>query len=73
MFLKRNKMETVKELEQKVSNLSPNELAEFRKWYEEFDAEVWDKQFEEDVKAGKLDHLAQQALKDFECKEIPNP
>jgi len=27
-------------------------------WIEEFDAAIWDKQFEEDVKSGKLDELA---------------
>ncbi len=66
-------METVKELEQRVSNLSRKELTEFRSWFEAFDAAVWDGQFEEDVKAGKLDHLAQQALQDFKdgkCKKI---
>ena len=26
--------------------------------------EAWEKKFEEDVKAGKLDHLAEKALKD---------
>ena len=29
------------------------------------EAAVWDKQFEEDVKAGRLDHLGKKARKDF--------
>ncbi len=39
----------------------------------EAEAEVWDKQFEEDVKAGKLDRFAEEALADFragKCEEI---
>jgi hypothetical protein len=31
-------------------------------WFAEFDAEIWDRQFEEDVAAGRLDGLAEQAL-----------
>ena len=39
----------------------------------EAEAEIWDKQFEEDVKAGKLDRFAEEALADFragKCEEI---
>ena len=36
----------------------------FRRWYAAFDAETWDRQFEADVKAGKLDALADKALRD---------
>ena len=57
-------MSKVKELEKQVEQLSPAELAEFRRWYAEFDAQVWDRQFEADVKAGKLDALAEKALRD---------
>ena len=55
----------VDELITRVSGLSRDELAEFRQWYEEFDAEVWDREFEEDVKSGKLDKLAEEAMADF--------
>jgi len=30
-----------------------------------FDAEVWDQQFEEDVAAGRLEQLAEEALQDL--------
>jgi len=33
------------------------------RWYASFDAEAWDRQFEADVKAGKLDALADKALR----------
>ncbi len=58
-------MQAVQELQADVAQLSADELARFRAWFEEFDAKVWDKQFEEDVKLGKLDHLANQAIADF--------
>ena len=41
-----------------IEKLSPEELAAFRIWYAAFDAEAWNRQFEADVKAGKLDLLA---------------
>ena len=58
-------MPAVQEIQADVAHLSPDELARFRAWFEEFDAKVWDKQIEEDVKLGKLDHLANQAIADF--------
>ncbi len=57
-------MSKVKDIENQVKELSPEELAAFRQWFARFDAEAWDQQFEADVKAGKLDTLAQRALKD---------
>ena len=47
----------VDELISGVSRLSMDELSEFREWYEEFDADAWDRDLEEDVKAGRLDAL----------------
>ncbi len=66
-------MPAVQELQSAVSQLSIDELARFREWFDEFDAEVWDRQFEEDVKSGKLDRLANQAVADFragKCQEL---
>ena len=56
----------VDKLISRVSSLSRDELAEFREWYEEFDSNLWDKHFEEDVKSGRLDTLAEKAIADFE-------
>jgi len=58
---------TVKEIEQAVVQLSKNQLAEFRAWYEKFDADVWDRQIEEDIAAGKLDALADAAIADHKA------
>jgi len=51
-------------LEEQIKELSREELAQFRDWLAVFDAEVRDRQFEADVKAGKLDALAKNALQD---------
>ena len=66
-------MFTIEEIEQAVLKLSSEELASFREWFDELDAEIWDKQFEMDVKSGKFDELANQAIADFrsgKCKEL---
>ena len=54
-------MDKIDELEQRVQALSDDELAAFRRWFAEFDGEAWDRQFESDVKAGKLSPLAERA------------
>ncbi len=53
------------EIERAVSQLSREELAKIRAWFAEFDAANWDRQFETDVAAGRLDALADKALKDL--------
>jgi hypothetical protein len=58
-------MGTVPEIEAAVRELSPSDLSNFRKWFQEFDAEAWDRQLEQDAQAGRLDALAEEALKDF--------
>jgi hypothetical protein len=51
-------MSTVHEIENAVRRLPPDDLAAFRAWFAEFDAEVWNRQLDEDVAAGRLDTLA---------------
>ena len=58
-------MSTVKDIELAVRKLTEKELSSFRAWFAEFDAEAWDKQFEQDVAAGRLDKLADEALDDL--------
>ena len=56
---------SIHEIEQAIAELSPNESARFREWFEEFDAQAWDEQFENDAKSGKLDKLANKAIRDY--------
>ena len=55
-------MTTVAQITGAVRRLPKRELAKFRKWFAEFDAAAWDREFEEDVAAGRLDALAREAL-----------
>ena len=56
----------IKELESAIAQLPPSELAELAKWFEEFHAQIWDAQLEQDVKDGRLDALLKQAEQEFE-------
>ena len=56
----------IKEIESAIAQLPASELAELARWFEEFQARGWDAQLEQDVKAGRLDALLDQAEQDFE-------
>ena len=55
-------MSKIEQLEHEVEALSAAELSEFRRWFVDFDASVWDDQFSADAQTGKLDALAEAAL-----------
>lgn len=50
-------MSTIKEIETAIAKLSPQEIAQLRTWFQEFDAEAWDQQLDIDAASGKLDAL----------------
>ena len=58
-------MSTIQEIQQAISHLTGDDLANFRLWFEEFDAKMWDSKLEQDAASGKLDKIANQAIDDF--------
>ncbi len=62
--MKKRRMGKIEDLEQQVQALSLDELARFRTWFLEFAWAAWDQQIERDVRAGRLDDLADKALRD---------
>ena len=58
---------SVQELEIAVTQLPSPELAQFSKWFEEYQADLWDKQIEQDALSGRLDALAEQANGEFKA------
>jgi hypothetical protein len=55
---------TLEELENAVAGLSNEQLARFRAWFSNFDSAAWDRQLEEDVAAGRLDAIADEAIQE---------
>ena len=66
-------MAKVNELTNEVQQLNRDELAEFRDWFRKYDSDEWDKEIEQDVLAGKLDKLGNEAIAEHKAgrtKEI---
>jgi hypothetical protein len=60
-----NTSSTVEDIQQAISSLPEDELARLREWFEDIDAQAWDRQLEEDIRAGKLDQLARETLEEY--------
>ena len=58
-------MPDVQAIEEAVKALPPRDLAEFRRWFSDFDFAVWDSQIQADSDAGKLDKLLAEAEDDY--------
>ena len=57
-------MTTVAEITGAVRQLPKRDLDRFRKWFAAYDAAAWDRQFERDVAAGRLDKFAREAQRE---------
>jgi len=63
----------VRDIQSAIQKLSKEDKVALREWFDQLDAEEWDRQFEEDAKSGKLDDLAKRATADFrsgKCREL---
>ena len=58
-------MTKLEQIEKSVAQLDPKELEAFSLWFDEFQAERWDRQIEKDDAEGKFDRLAEEALTEF--------
>ena len=48
---------SVNEIEIAITQLSSKDLTDLIMWFEDFRAQMWDKQIEQDLKTGRLDAL----------------
>ncbi len=66
-------MSNVKEIETAVIKLPPNDFSAFAKWFEEYQAKVWDNKIAKDFESGRLNELLAEVEVDFEkgnCQEL---
>ena len=63
-------MPDVMALEEAVKALQPQDLAEFRLWFADFDLAAWDRQIEVDASPGKLDALLAEADEDYNAGSL---
>ena len=58
---------SVQDLETAVTRLSPEELARFSQWFEQYAAEQWDRQIEADSLAGRFEAAGKRAKADYDA------
>ncbi len=63
-------MTKLEQIEKSIAELPPADVAKLRAWLEHFAEEMWDRQIEADVKAGKLDKLVEEARADIKAGRI---
>ena len=57
-------MSELERIEKAIQTLDREQLLEFQRWFDDFLAEQWDHALERDVAAGRLDAMADEALRD---------
>ena len=62
-------MPDVKAIEDAVKALPARDLAEFRRWFAEFEFAAWDDQIEADSASGKMERLLDEAEEDYRLGE----
>ncbi len=60
-------MTKLEKIEADIKSLSAEDIKSLGNWFAEFQADQWDAQIERDAKAGKLDKLAAEALKELDA------
>jgi len=63
-------MPDVKAIEEAIKALQPQDLAEFRRWFAEFDLVAWDQKLDADASGGKLDKLLAEAEEDYNAGSV---
>jgi DNA repair photolyase len=59
------KLATVEEIQAAVLRLPRAEAARLAVWFAQRDAELWDREMEEDAASGRLDFLAQEGESEY--------
>lgn len=57
----------IKEIENAITQLSTEDVAELSVWFADYHAKVWDKQIERDLDAGRLDALLEEVDTEYEA------
>jgi hypothetical protein len=63
-------MTKLEKIEETISALPDEELWKLAEWFDELKAARWDKQIEDDAKAGKLDKLFAEAKADIAAGRV---
>jgi hypothetical protein len=64
---------SIEDIEKAVAGLPPDQYAEFRAWFDAFEADRFDRKIERDAQAGKLDQFANEAQQWHSLANSKNP
>ena len=56
----------VQEIESAITQLPQDQVAELAAWFEQFHAQLWENQIEQDARAGRLDSLLDETAQDLD-------
>ncbi|PSQ80317.1 MAG: hypothetical protein BRD46_04415 [Bacteroidetes bacterium QS_8_68_15] len=60
---------SVKEIENAITELSTEDVAELSAWFADYQAKLWDEQIERDLDEGRLDALLEKVDAEYEAGE----
>ncbi len=58
---------SITEIKTEIAQLPAPDLAELAQWFEEFQADAWDRQIERDIKAGRFEAIFQRVDEQVEA------
>ena len=58
-------MSKVEKLEREIKTLTAKDFDALRDWIVQYDSDAWDQQIEADIKAGRLNHLKEEAMRAY--------
>ncbi|NOZ06350.1 MAG: hypothetical protein GXP41_08380 [Chloroflexi bacterium] len=58
---------SVREIEASITQLPVRDLTKLVRWLEDYQAQLWDKQIEEDLEAGRLDTLLAEVDREYQA------
>ena len=64
-FMKKLAMQ-IEEIIKNIKQLPEKDLKALIEWIDDYTQQMWDEELKRDIKEGKLNKLAKQALKDYE-------
>ena len=68
-----NRLMSVTEIKTSIAQLPPADLADLTEWFEEFQADAWDQQIANDVKAGRFEAVlrrVEEQAKSGQCQPL---
>ena len=58
---------SIAEIEAAITQLPRREFAELMSWLQQYEADAWDRQIEDDLAAGRLDRLISEAEDEYKA------